>query len=57
MDLVSARSNAMALGMKSENDQMRQIAWLINAAHNQDRTTGAGHAAMRAEITESSKAL
>ena len=55
MELVSARSNAMAFGMKSENDQMRPTAWLINATHNHERTTGAHHAAMRAEITESSK--
>ena len=57
MELGSARSNAMAFGMKSENDQMRPTAWLINATHNHERTAGAGHAAMRAEITESSKTV
>jgi hypothetical protein len=57
IDLGSARSNATAFGMKSRNDHTRAIAWLINATHNQPRTAGAGHAATRAEITESSNAV
>jgi len=53
----SALSNAIAFGMKSTNDQTLATAWLINATHNHPRTAGAGHAATRAEITESSNAV
>ena len=57
MELGAARSNAMALGMKSMNDQILAKAWLINATNNHQRTTGADHAATSAEITESSNTV
>src|SRR5262245_16114777 len=39
----SARSNASALGMKSNADHSRIAAWLPRAASSQVRTAGYGH--------------
>ena len=53
----SARSNASAFGMKSNNDQTRITKWLASATSNGPRTCAALHAVTNAAINANSNAV